>query len=203
MSIMEYYLLISPVLRENPHQEIPETAGERRRTYRVPAHYNAESHPEKRECGLKDQRYQHSPSNLYQLIARERTGITVNSHVSDHVTRTYIKLKVERYINHGTVFSNSSKLPSESAMSLSTVALTTIVSATVRHISSDTDKHAIAIPRRLREWNLSDSRSAAAGAGWEKGKHLHLHTCLRVWCYYEPILQAVILACPGMMFSGL
>ena len=66
-------------------------------------------------------------------------------------------------------------------MSLSTVVLTTTVSAIVRHITSDTNGLTIAIPRRLREWNLSDSRSAAAGTGWEKGKHLHLHTCLLVW----------------------
>ncbi len=63
-------------------------------------------------------------------------------------------------------------------MSLSIVALTTIVSAIVRHVSSDTDSHATAIPRRLREWNLSDSRSAAAAAGWPKGEYLHLHTFL-------------------------
>ena len=104
MSIMEHISLLSPVLRENPHHEIPETDGERRRAYRIPAHYNAESRPKKRASGLTNQRYQHSPSSLYQLIARERTGVTVNSRVLDHVTRTYNKLKVERYMNHETVF---------------------------------------------------------------------------------------------------
>ena len=59
-------------------------------------------------------------------------------------------------------------------MSLSTVALTTIVSAILCHISSDTDKLTTAIPRRLREWNLSDSRSAAAATGWPNGEYLHL-----------------------------
>lgn len=170
--------LLTPPLRENPHEVITETAEERRRANRVQAHYVAESHPQRRESGLKDQRYQHSPSNLYQLIARERTGATNNSHVLDHVTRTYDKLKVERYMNYGAVFSIQLSCPPESAMSLSTVALITIVSAIVRHVSSDTDDHATAIPRRLREWNLSDSRSAAAATGWPKGEYLHLRTFL-------------------------
>src|SRR5258706_9647747 len=109
MCIMEPNLLTQPPLRENPHQEISETEEERRRAIRVRAHYTAESHPQRRESGLKDQRYQHSPSNLYQLIARERTGVTVNSRVLDHVTRTYDKLKVERYMNYiwGHVFNSS------------------------------------------------------------------------------------------------
>lgn len=105
MSITEHDFLILPPLRENPYQEIPETDGERRRANRVPVHYNAESHPQRGESGLKDQRYQHSPSNLYQLNARARTGSTGNSRVLDHVTRTYNKLKVERYMNHRAVFS--------------------------------------------------------------------------------------------------
>ena len=104
MCIMEPNLL-TPPLRENPHEEISETVEERRRANRVQTHYIAESLPKRREAGLKDQRYQHSPSSLYQLIARERTGVTNNSHVLDHVTRTYDKLKVERYMNYGAVFS--------------------------------------------------------------------------------------------------
>lgn len=64
-------------------------------------------------------------------------------------------------------------------MSPSTVALTTIVGATVRYIPGDSDRLGTAIPRKLREWNLSDSRSAAAATGWAKGKYfryLHMHT---------------------------
>ena len=104
MSITEPNLLTSPPLRENPHHVIPETDEERRRANRVRAHYNAETHPGRTESGLKDQRYQHSPSNLYQLIARERTGATINSRILDHVTRTYEKLKVERYMDFGAIF---------------------------------------------------------------------------------------------------
>lgn len=94
---MEHNLLISSPSRENPHQVLRETNDERRRANRVPAHYSAESRPKYRESGLGDQRYQHSPSNLYQLIARERTGVTANGRVIDHITCTYDKLKVERY----------------------------------------------------------------------------------------------------------
>jgi hypothetical protein len=56
-------------------------------------------------------------------------------------------------------------------MSQSTAALTTIVSVFSHRISSGTDIPGAALPRRLREWNLSDSRSAAAATGWAKGKH--------------------------------
>lgn len=155
----------------NPHQVIPETDDEKRRANKVTARYIAESRQQRRESGLIDQRYLRSPSNLYQLIARKQTGVTVNSHVPDHITRTYDKLKVERYMDElwDRVF-NSSKFPPGSAMSLSTVALTTIVSATIHHILSDTDGFETALPRPLREWNLSDSRSAAAATGWAKGK---------------------------------
>ncbi len=164
---MRHNLLISSSSRVNPHQHVSETSEERRHAKEVP----------QSESGLKNQRYRHPPSSLYQLIARERTGMNV----SDHITRTFNKLKVERYVDafRDHIFS-SSKFPLGSAMSLSTVALTTSVSD-IHHISSDTDRLEPALPRCLREWNLSDSRSAAAATGWGKGKRsasLHIPAIL-------------------------
>lgn len=95
-----------------------------------------------------------------------------------------------------------SKFSSGFAMLLSTVALTTIVSATFRHVSDDTDRPGTALPRKLREWNLSDSRSAAAATGWAKGKYSKFHTYI-LFDITMHFVQAVILACLGMMFSAL
>jgi hypothetical protein len=88
-------------------------------------------------------------------------------------------------------------------MSPSTLALTTIVSIIICHISSGTDGLGTAIPRCLREWGLTDSRSAAAATGWGKGKDdalPHIPIILIPLCTF---VQVVILACRGMTFSGL